>query len=264
MHEATAAGLGGTVVLEVESLSKSFGGLTAVADLSFGVRAGTITSLIGSNGAGKTTVFNLITGYLAPGSGRIVFRGQRVDGLPPHEIARAGMSRTFQELRLFNRLSALDNVLAAIPGQQGEGILRALRGGRALKADAARNIERGRAILRELALAEHMDKLAEQLSYGQQKLLGLGRLLAAEAEFLLLDEPTSGLSPAMVEDFCNRMRALVAAGKTILLVEHNVEIVMQLSDWVIVLHQGRKIAEGPPDEIRRNVSVMHTYLGITS
>src|ERR1035437_814437 len=262
--DPTTAGVGGAVVLEIENLSKSFGGLTAVANLSFGVRAGTITSLIGSNGAGKTTAFNLITGYLAPDSGRIVFRGKRVDGLPPHEIVRTGISRTFQELRLFNRLTVLDNVLAAIPGQQGEGILRALWGGHALKADAERNAERGRAILRELMLADHVDTLAEQLSYGQQKLLGLGRLLAAEPEFLLLDEPTSGLSPAMVEDFCNRMRALVAAGKTILLVEHNVEIVMQLSDWVIVLHQGRKIAEGTPDEIRRNVSVMHTYLGITS
>jgi ABC-type branched-subunit amino acid transport system ATPase component len=262
--DQAAADAGGAVVLQIESLSKNFGGLTAVANLSFGVRAGTITSLIGSNGAGKTTVFNLVTGYLAPDSGRIVFRGKRVDGLPPHEIARAGISRTFQELRLFNRLTALDNVLAALPGQQGESILRALRGGRALKADADRNAERGRAILRELTLAEHMDTLAEQLSYGQQKLLGLGRLLAVEAEFLLLDEPTSGLSPAMVEDFCDRMRRLVAAGKTILLVEHNVEIVMQLSDWVIVLHQGRKIAEGTPDEIRRDVSVMHTYLGITS
>lgn len=253
-----------TAVLEIENLSKRFGGLTAVADLSFGVKAGTITSLIGGNGAGKTTVFNLITGYLDPDSGHILFRGQRVDGRPPHEIARTGISRAFQELRLFNRLTAFDNVLAAIPGQQGESILRALLGGRALKAEAEKNTERARTILRDLTLADHANTLAERMSYGQQKLLGLGRLLAAEGEFLLLDEPTSGLSPAMVEDFCNRMRMLVAAGKTILLIEHNVEIVMRLSDWVIVLHQGRKIAEGTADEIRRNVSVMHTYLGITS
>lgn len=262
--DLATVGAQGTAVLEIENLSKKFGGLTAVADLSFEVKVGTITSLIGGNGAGKTTVFNLMTGYLDPDEGRILFRGQRVNGLPPHEIARIGISRAFQELRLFNRLTALDNVLAAIPSQQGESILRALLGGRALKAEAEQNTQRAHAILRDLTLADHANTLAERMSYGQQKLLGLGRLLAAEGEFLLLDEPTSGLSPAMVEDFCNRMRRLVVAGKTILLIEHNVEIVMQLSDWVIVLHQGRKIAEGTPGEIRRNVSVMHTYLGITS
>ena len=262
--DSQAASAEGGPVLEIENLSKRFGGLVAVADLSFGVRAGTITSLIGGNGAGKTTVFNLLSGYLEPDSGSILFRGRRIDGLAPHEIARTGISRAFQELRLFNRLTALDNVLAAIPSQQGEGILRALLGGRALKAESKRNTARADAVLRNLMLEEHKDTLAERMSYGQQKLLGLGRLLAAEGELLLLDEPTSGLSPAMVEDFCIRMRDLVAAGKTILLIEHTVEIVMRLSDWIIVLHQGRKIAEGMPDEVRRNVSVMHTYLGITS
>jgi ABC-type branched-subunit amino acid transport system ATPase component len=253
-----------TTLLELENLSKRFGGLAAVADLSFGVKAGMITSLIGGNGAGKTTVFNLITGYLAPDAGRILFRGRRIDGLAPHNIARIGISRAFQELRLFNRLSALDNVLTAIPGQHGESILRALLGGRALKTEAELNEARGRAVLQDLTLADHADALAEQLSYGQQKLLGLGRLLAADGEFLLLDEPTAGLSPALVEEFSDRIRFLVAAGKTILLIEHNVEIVMRLSDWVVVLHQGSKIAEGTPGGIRRNESVMHTYLGITS
>jgi len=253
-----------TTLLELENLSKSFGGLTAVADLSFGVRAGTITSLIGGNGAGKTTVFNLITGYLAPNAGSVRFRGRRIDGLAPHMIARTGISRGFQEGRLFNRLSALENVLAAIPGQRGESILRALLGGRALKAEAELNEVRGRAVLQDFTIADHADALAERLSYGQQKLLGLGRQLATNGDFLLLDEPTAGLSPALVEEFTERIRSLVTAGKTILLIEHNVEVVMRLSDWVIVLHQGGKIAEGPPEEVRRNESVMHTYLGITA
>ena len=253
-----------TTLLQLENLSKRFGGLAAVADLSFGVKSGTITSLIGGNGAGKTTVFNLITGYLAPDAGRIFFRGSRIDGMPPHKIARTGISRAFQEGRLFNRLSALDNVLTAIPGQRGESILRALAGGRALKAEAGLNDARGRAVLRDLTLSGHADALAERMSYGQQKLLGLGRLLATEGQFLLLDEPTAGLSPALVGEFTERIRSLVTAGKTILLIEHNVEVVMRLSDWVVVLHQGGKIAEGPPEEIRRNESVMHTYLGITS
>src|SRR5262249_35104466 len=123
--------------------------------------------------------------------------------------------------------------------------------------------DHGRALLRELTLEGEAESLAERLSYGQQKLLALGRLLAAEGELLLLDEPTSGLSPSMVEDFCSRARALANAGKTILLIEHNVEIVMRLSDWIVVMHQGGKIAEGTPDAVRRNVTVMHTYLGIT-
>lgn len=251
-------------VLKLEALSKSFGGLQAVSDLSFEVKAGTITSLIGGNGAGKTTAFNLITGNLAPDAGHIYFRDMPVDGLPPHKVARAGIARGFQELRLFNRLSARDNIEAAIPGQGGESLVRSLIGGRTLEEEGRAAAARSTALLRDLTIETHADSLAERLSYGQQKLLSLGRLLAAEGELLLLDEPTSGLSPSMVEDFCTRMRALTRAGKTILLIEHNVEIVMRLSDWIVVMHQGTKIAEGTPDDVRNNVTVMHTYLGITS
>ena len=251
-------------LLRLEALSKSFGGLQAVNDLSFGVKAGTITSLIGGNGAGKTTAFNLITGNLAPDAGHIYFRGARVDGLPSHKVARAGIARGFQELRLFNRLSARDNIETAVPDQRGESIIRSLLGGSGLKQERQATQARSDVLLHDLAIASQADVLAERLSYGQQKLLSLGRLLAAEGELLLLDEPTSGLSPSMVEDFCARMRRLTESGKTILLIEHNVEIVMRLSDWIIVMHQGGKIAEGKPQEVRNNVTVMHTYLGITS
>jgi ABC-type branched-subunit amino acid transport system ATPase component len=251
-------------LLRLEALSKSFGGLQAVSDLSFDVKAGTITSLIGGNGAGKTTAFNLITGNLALDAGHIYFRGARVDGLPPHKVARAGIARGFQELRLFNRLSARDNIEAAIPDQRGESIIRALIGGRSLKDERKTTQARSGALLRELTIETKADSLAERLSYGQQKLLSLGRLLAAEGELLLLDEPTSGLSRSMVDDFCARVRRLTQAGKTILLIEHNVDIVMRLSDWTVVMHQGTKIAEGRPEDVRNNVTVMHTYLGITS
>ena len=251
-------------LLQLEALSKSFGGLQAVSNLSFDVKAGTITSLIGGNGAGKTTAFNLITGNLAPDAGQIYFRGARVDGLAPHRVARAGIARGFQELRLFNRLNARDNIEAAIPNQRGESIIRSLIGGAGLKAERSATEARSSAVLRELTIESQADVLAERLSYGQQKLLSLGRLLAAEGELLLLDEPTAGLSPAMVEDFCARMRGLTASGKTILLIEHNVEIVMRLSDWIIVMHQGAKIAEGTPQQVRGDVVVMHTYLGIAS
>lgn len=250
-------------ILELDRLSKTFGGLKAVNELSFSVRKGTITSLIGGNGAGKTTAFNLITGNIAPDRGRILLDGARIDGQAPNRIARAGIARGFQELRLFNRLTSLDNVRVALPDQAGETLLAALLGGRRL-GEAERDSEaRGRALLGGLALAAQEATLAERLSYGQQKLLALGRLLATEGRLLLLDEPTAGLSPAMVDDFCGRMRALVAEGRTILLIEHNVEIVMRLSDWVIVMHEGSKIAEGPPEEVRHNVAVMHTYLGIS-
>jgi ABC-type branched-subunit amino acid transport system ATPase component len=251
-------------LLRLEVLSKSFGGLRAVSDLSFDVKAGTITSLIGGNGAGKTTAFNLITGNLALDAGHIYFRGARVDGLPPHKVARAGIARGFQELRLFNRLSASDNIEAAIPDQRGESIIRALIGGRSVKDEQKTIQARSGALLRELTIETQADTLAEHLSYGQQKLLSLGRLLAAEGELLLLDEPTSGLSPRMVDDFTTRVRGLTQAGKTILMIEHSVEVVMRLSDWIVVMHQGTKIAEGRPEDVRNNVTVMHTYLGITS
>jgi ABC-type branched-subunit amino acid transport system ATPase component len=251
-------------LLRLDALSKSFGGLQAVSNLSFEVKAGTITSLIGGNGAGKTTAFNLITGNLAPDAGHIYFRDERVDGLPPHKVARAGVARGFQELRLFNRLSARDNIEAAIPNLRGESIVRALIGGRGLREERLATVARSNELLRELTIDSQADVLAERLSYGQQKLLSLGRLLSAEGELLLLDEPTSGLSPQMVEDFCARVRRLAGTGKTILLIEHNVEIVMRLSDWIVVMHQGTKIAEGKPHDVRNNVTVMHTYLGITS
>src|SRR3954464_1766610 len=254
----------GSTLLRLQALSKSFGGLKAVSDLSFDVKAGTITSLIGGNGAGKTTAFNLITGNIAPDAGQIYFRDARLDGLPPHKVASAGIARGFQELRLFNRLSARDNIEAAIPGQRGESLWRSLIGGRSLRDEAKAAEASSPPLWPDLSIEAHAEQLAERLSYGQQKLLSLGRLLAAQAELLLLDEPTSGLSPGMVEDFCARMRALTKAGKTILLIEHNVEIVMRLSDWIVVMHQGGKIAEGTPEEIRSNVTVMHTYLGLTS
>jgi len=253
----------GEPILRVEALAKSFGGLRAVNDLSFEVKPGTITSLIGGNGAGKTTAFNLITGYLAPDAGAIHFRGRRVDGLAPHQVARAGIARGFQELRLFNRLSARDNIEVAVPHQRGEGLLRALLGGPKLRAERAATAGRATALLEGLTLAQQAGALAERLSYGQQKLVALGRLIAAQGELLLLDEPTSGLSPAMTEDFCARAAALAQAGKTILLIEHNVEIVMRLSDWIIVMHQGSKIAEGLPSSVRANTAVMHTYLGLS-
>jgi branched-chain amino acid transport system ATP-binding protein len=254
----------GQPLLRLEKVGIAFGGVRAVHDLSLGIAPGRVTSLIGGNGAGKTTVFNLITGYLQPDAGTIWYRDQRIDGWPPHRIARLGLARAFQELRLFSRLSTLDNVLVGLPGQRGEGLLTALFGRPGLKTEMRRHEAAGREILTGLGLGQRPDVLAENLSYGQQKLLSLGRLLAARGEVMLLDEPTAGLNPQLVAEFCTRIRALAAAGKTVFLIEHNVEVVMSVSDWVIVMHQGQKIAEGPPAVVRSDVAVMHTYLGIAT
>jgi branched-chain amino acid transport system ATP-binding protein len=259
----TAIGAG-EPVLRLEHVDIAFGGVRAVHDLSLGIAPGRVTSLIGGNGAGKTTAFNLITGYLQPDAGTIWYRGQRISGWSPHRIARLGIARAFQELRLFNRLSTLDNVLVGLPGQRGERLLAALFGRPGLGAEMRRHEAAGRDILSGLALGQRPDVLAENLSYGQQKLLSLGRLLAARGELLLLDEPTAGLNPQLVAEFCARIRGLVSGGKTVFLIEHNVEVVMSVSDWVIVMHEGQKIAEGPPAVIRSDVAVMHTYLGIAS
>ena len=230
----------GKSILRLDALSKAFGGLQAVRDLSFEVKPGTITSLIGGNGAGKTTAFNLITGNLAPDLGQIYLRDERVDGLPPHKVARVGIARGFQELRLFSRLSARDNIEAAIPNLRGEGIIRALIGGRALKDERKVAGARANALLDELTIASQADVLAERLSYGQQKLLSLGRLLAAEGELLLLDEPTSGLSPGMVEDFCARMRNLTEK-------EDDLADRAQCGDRDEALRLGRRDASGNQD-----------------
>jgi ABC-type branched-subunit amino acid transport system ATPase component len=174
-------------------------------------------------------------------------------------VARGG-----QGLREWHRVSAAAHHEAGVGGRPGGSSIRSLLGGRALRDERKAAAARASALLAELTIEAQAGTLAERLSYGQQKLLSLGRLLAGEGELILLDEPTSGLSPGMVEDFCTRVRALTRAGKTILLIEHNVEIVLRLSDWIVVMHQGTKIAEGRPDEVRNNVTVMHTYLGITS
>jgi ABC-type branched-subunit amino acid transport system ATPase component len=249
-------------LLEVENLSIAFGGLRSVDGISFSVMPHKVTSLIGGNGAGKTTAFNLISGNLRPDSGEVRFKDQRINGMKASQISRLGIARSFQELRLFNRLTASDNILTAIPGQRGERLLPALFGGRRVRDEITANNNIAASILGDLSIAHQTDALAENLSYGQQKLLSLGRLLANQGELLLLDEPTSGINPHLVDEFCDRIRGVVDKGKTIFLIEHNVEVVMALSDWIIVMHQGQIIAQGTPQSVRENTQVMHAYLGI--
>ncbi|MGH3416021.1 MAG: ABC transporter ATP-binding protein [Actinocrinis sp.] len=241
-----------SALLEVEHLTKRFGGVTAVDDCSLTVRDGTITGLIGPNGSGKTTVFNLVTGYLAADSGRIAFDG-RVSRRPdPGALYRRGLSRTFQQARVFPELSVLDNLIVAAGHRW-----RALFGPRRGRADQSRAL----ALLEEFNLAAHAAKLAGELSYGQRKLLEFASVLMSEPKLILLDEPTAGVNPVLIGAMELHIRARHAAGITFLIVEHDMNLVMRLCDPVIVLDRGSRIAAGPPDAVRADPAVLDAYLG---
>jgi len=247
--------------LDLDNLSIRFGGLQAVNNLSLSLEKGKISSLIGPNGAGKTTVFNLITGAFQPDHGEVRFKGEAINGMKPSYVVRKGICRSFQELRLFHHMTVSDNVFLALQGQKNENPLRALVRGRNYAEEKRRSEEKTLRLLEFVTLAEKQNNLADDLSYGEQKLLSLARVLATDAELILLDEPTSGLDSKFIDQILSLAGDLIRQGKTILLVEHNMDLIMEISDWVFVLHQGKKIAEGPPAEIHKNEEVIRVYLG---
>ncbi len=247
---------------KVKELSKAFGGLEAVKNVTFRVKQGSLTSLIGPNGAGKTTVFDLISLFLSADSGRIMFKGQELGGLKPHDIVSLGMARTFQHLGLFNRLSVWDNVFLALPAKRRERLWGVWLPRRILRKEESRLEDRTAEILDFLGLSEKAGEQVANLSWGDQKLVSIGRLLATEVEFLLMDEPASGLSDEQIGHLKSLLKNLVSQGKTILLIDHNVEAVMDISDWVIVLNFGEIIAEGRPEDILANEEVIRVYLGV--
>lgn len=252
----------GEPVVEVRGLSKSFGGVNAVSDVSFDLQEGIVTGLVGPNGAGKTTVFNLITNTLPADAGTVTLRGHDITNLPMEQIARLGMARSFQDGRLFVRLSALDNVAIAVPDQPGERISGLLI--RPVASVRAERRVRQRAIdaLGFVGLADRRHAVVGSLSFGEQKLVAIARLLATEADVLLLDEPTSGVDPAAVEDVIRVIRDLRHAGRTVCLVEHSVHMMGQLADHAIFMDQGRVIAEGTLDELMRQESLTEIYFGV--
>lgn len=247
-------------MLHVSRLNKSFDGVKAVNDCSFEVEKNSITALIGPNGAGKTTVFNLITGMIKPDSGSIAYKEKSLLKLKTHEISNLGITRTFQLIRLFPKLTLMENLMLA-EHQIGEKFWHSIFSYKKVRQTERRMRIKAREILELVGLEEKARYDAENLSYGQQKLAEIGRILATKADLILLDEPVAGVNPVMREKIKKVLKRLQKADKTILIIEHDIGFVMDVCDKVIVLDQGHNICEGKPSEVVKNKKVLEAYLG---
>jgi len=251
-----------TALLEARGVTKSFAGVRAVDDASLVVEDRSITALIGPNGAGKSTLFNCISGFLRPDAGHIDLGGKRIDRSPPHRIVRAGLARTFQTARALTRMTVLDNVRLAAPGHPGERLDSLVLRRGAVRLREREVTEQALDLLRLVRLDTHADSLSGTLSGGQRKLLDLARILMASPRMILLDEPMAGVNPALREELLAHVLELRATrGITFLIVEHDLGFVMQASDRVVVMNEGRVLMEGTPDEVRGDERVIDAYLG---
>ncbi len=249
-------------MLKLEKVYKNFGGIQALSGVSFHVEPGSITGLIGPNGSGKSTCFNVITGFYSRDGGDIYFKGEKLGNLEPFEIARKGIGRTFQISQVPEKMTVMENLLLAPKAQTGEKFFNIfLKFGR-IARETRNYLDKSKDILKLLKLYELRNEYAGNLSGGQKKLLSLGRILISDPTLILLDEPTAGVNPTLINELIMAIKRLRdEGGKTILIVEHNMKVISQICDRVIVLDYGKKIAEGTPREIQNNEEVLEAYLG---
>jgi len=257
----TVSSIDREIVLETNKLTKRFGGLVAVNQIDLKVSKGKISSIIGPNGAGKTTVFNVITGIYQPDEGEYFFKGEKLFGMKPHQILAKGIARTFQNIRLFNGMTCLENVMSGQHARSKSGIWPSIfrLPSQTLEEQKIQEIAERR--LKQVGLSEHKYELAKNIAYGNQRMLEIARALASNPDLLILDEPSSGLNDKESEDLVNFLNELIKEDLTILLIEHDMNVVMGISDWVTVMDEGKKIAEGKPDEVYSNPIVIEAYLG---
>lgn len=236
--------------------------MSAVDKICISIDKNNITGLIGPNGAGKTTIFNLINGFIHPDSGSIIYKDISMTNLSSWQIAALGIGRLFQDVRIFNRMTVLENVLTAFKNQRGERIRSAIIERRMVYQDERIFKERAAVLLEFVGLKNKLDDMAENLSYGQQKLLALARLLASDADVLLLDEPMAGVDPHMVTVLFDVIRNLREKGKTVIIIEHDMNVILEIADWVYFMYEGRVVASGRPDDVLSDSEVRKAYIGL--
>jgi branched-chain amino acid transport system ATP-binding protein len=247
-----------TALLELDGLTRHFGGLTAVDDVTTHVEQGELVGLIGPNGAGKTTLFNLISGFTRPSSGAVRLKGEEITGLAPHQVAHRGMSRTFQNLRVFPNMTVFDNISVGALGALGVGVFETILGRHKGSNEIS---ERSWEMLERVGLADQANDLAANLSYGKRKYLEIARALAMQPDLLILDEPAAGMNDSETAELSRFITQLNSEGLTIMLVEHDMSLVMGICHRVVVLASGRKIADDSPAEVRKDQAVLDAYLG---